>query len=714
MSPNNIDKQKKKITDQRASKLYGFMALIGLIIIVKVLVTQYGAQGEVLRSRAVALNYDTIRLEAFRGDILTHDNRLLATSVPEYEIRMDFQAGAEATRKDVFFSNVDSLSKCLAAMFGDRSAKEYKDFMISEFNKTSRNRFTLISPRRISHMEMLEASEFPQFKLGMNRGGFIPYQRYRRLLPHGSLARRTIGFINSTGTKLGIEGAFDKQLSGTEGKTLMQKISGSVRVPVADSQNQNPIDGDDVVTTIDADIQDIAETALRQQIIEGQADWGCAILMDVSTGDIRAIANLTRHGEDIYEDFNYAMGQSLEPGSTIKLATLINLLEAGAPLDEVYKTNGGITRIGAATVRDSHDVGTVTLEEAFEQSSNIAFALAANKYYGEKELEYANRIKDMGLGSTLDMQIMGEAAPTIYTPEDRRMWNRTTLTNMAYGYALRLTPLHTLCLYNAIANGGDMVRPRLVTMLKHQNDTIETYPVTYMAEDICSDRTVRTVQQCLENVVNNGTGRMLQNPLYSVAAKTGTAQIAQGRHGYTDANGGRHYLASLAGYFPADNPKYSCIVVLKTYNSPGNRRTYYGAALAGPVFKAIADRVYNTSVDWQPPLKTSTNVVMPIKGGNRESDSLRKAMGVTNRSSADQTITEYSYNLNTLTDTMAIVPDVREMGLRDALFSIERSGLRANISGIGAVREQSPLPGDTVERNTRVELILTTEKKQTK
>lgn len=710
---SDIEKQQK--TSARASNIYTAIFIFGILIIIKVLVTQFGQNGDALREKARDLNYKPKELEAFRGDILSHDGRLLASSVPQYEIRMDFQAGSPKNREANFYEKVDSVSRCLADMFKDRTAEEYSEFMKNEFKKSKNNRFTMIAPRRVNYSEMKEISKFPLFNLGMYKSGFIPFQRYQRLLPNGSLARRTIGFTNADGVMLGIEGAFDSTLRGQVGKTMMQKISGSVRVPVADSLNLSPKDGNNVITTIDIDIQDIAETALREQIEIGQADWGCAILMEVETGDIRAIANLSRHEDGIYEDMNYAMGYSLEPGSTIKLATLINLLEVGAPLDEMYNTVNGVLNVGKgrAVVRDSHNVGRVSLETGFEQSSNIVFAMATDNYFGDREAEYAQRLKNMGLGEPLNMQIKGEAKPTIYTPEDKRMWNKTTLVNMAYGYALRLTPLHTLCLYNAVANNGKMVRPRLVTMTKHLNDTIETFPVSYMAEDICSEQTLRTVQQCLENVVTNGTAKMLQNPLYSVAAKTGTAQIAIGRQGYTDADGGRHYLASLAGYFPADNPKYSCIVVLKTYNSPKNRRKYYGSQLAGPVFKAIADRVYNTSVDWQPPIKTTSKIVLPIKGGNLLSDSISRVLGVVGQSSQQRTITNYHSNLNSLNDTLAIVPNVYDMGLRDALFIIESNGLRATVNGVGAVVEQSPQAGDTINRDTPVEITLSNQKPKT-
>lgn len=713
MEPN-IDKQKKHTTDDRASNIYQAMALVGVAIIIKILFTQFGANGEQLRKMSEELNYKSTPLEAFRGDIFSHDSRILATSVPEYEIRMDFQAGSPIRREEIFYSNIDSLSVCLSNMFEDRTAEEYRDFLDKKFKQTKGNRFTMIAPRRVSYLEMIEISKFPQFNLGMNKGGFIPHQIYRRLLPHGSLARRTIGYVNAAGNKLGIEGAFDSLLSGTDGETMMQKISGTVRVPVAHEENKNPINGYDIITTIDVDIQDIAETALAQQLEKGQADWGCAILMEVATGEIRAITNLTRHGDSMYEDYNYAIGQSQEPGSTIKLATLINLLEAGASLDERYDTGSGTMKIGVATVRDSHYVGEVSLREAFNESSNIAFALAANKHFGERQQEYAQRLKDLGLGADLNMQIKGEARSTIYTPEDKRIWNKTTLTNLAYGYALRLTPMHTLCLYNAIANGGDMVSPKLVTMIKHQNDTIEVFPTSYMAENICSDKTVKAVQRCLENVVEFGTARMLKNDQYRVAAKTGTAQIAQGRSGYTDASGGRHYLASLAGYFPADNPKYSCIVVIKTYNSPKNKRTYYGSSLAGPVFKAIADRVYCSSVDWQPSLETAKRIEQPIKGGNLESDQLRESLGIRNTVQQSKKVTNYRSDLSKLNDTIAIVPDVRGLGLRDALFFVERDGLKASISGIGAVVEQNPKAGDTVSRNTKVELIFSETQTQQK
>lgn len=705
--------ERKVIVDKRVGNIYKLMTLLGVIIMAKILFVQYGPEGEQLRSQSLTISHDTAILEAFRGDIFTHDMRLLATSVPEYDIRMDF--ATEGLKREVFMANVDSLSRCLASFFGDRTADEYRNFLTNRYNNSSKTqyRYVRISPRRVSYLEMKEIAEFPIFNLGANRGGFIAEEIYLRLRPYGSLARRTIGFNNSTGTKLGLEGAFDTELKGVDGKTLMQKISGNIKVPIADEQNRSSIDGSDVITTIDANIQDVAETALREQLLKGGADWGCAILMEVATGEIRAITNLTRYDDQLIEDYNYAMGTSLEPGSTIKLATLIALLEEGASLDEIYKTNGGSIRIGAATVRDSHDVGTVTLKEAFEQSSNIAFALAANKHFENREQEYVDYIRKMGLGEDLQMQIPGEAKSIIYSPEDKRIWNKTTLTNMAYGYALRLTPLHTLCLYNAIANNGTMVRPRLVTMLKHHGDTVAQFPVSNMVDNICSPRTVELAQQCLENVVNNGTGRMLQNPQYSVAAKTGTAQIAQGRSGYTDAQGGRHYLASLAGYFPADDPKYSCIVVIKTYNSPRNRRTYYGAALAGPVFKAIAERVYYSSVDWQPPLTPVMGTTQSVKGINNETSELCHELNVR---SADRGrgITEYRKSITNLKDTIAIMPELSGLGLKDALFLLESKGLKVNFSGSGAVVSQSHNAGDTVARNSYIDIILSNREERDK
>ncbi len=712
----------KKAILVRVRVLYVLFFSIGVAIAGKILYIQYGPSGEELRSRGTKISYERVTIEADRGDILSWDGRILATSVPTYEVRMDF--AAQGLADSTFLNNVDSLAYCLSTFFGDRSATAYREKLMNAHRNKKKNRFVLLSPRRVNHLEIKEIAKFPIFRLGQNRGGFIPVQINRRLLPHGSLASRTIGMVNESGTKLGIEGAYDSILRGVNGNVMMQRISGSFRIPVPDELSVDPVDGIDVVTTLDVDVQDVAETALRKQLIAGDADWGTAVLMEVSTGEIRAIANLTRRGEGKYvEDFNYAIGKNFEPGSTFKLASLMTLLdEGGASLDEMFDTRPGTVMVGRAKVVDTHNYGELTLKGVFEKSSNVGFALAVNKYFRDEPERFVNHLRKMGLDKPMDLQIAGEAPAVIRGPEDR-WWDGTTLTMMAYGYALRLSPLKTLSFYNAVANNGKMVRPKFVRELRQYGQTLRSYPTEVMVSSIGSDEVIRQVQEAMRGVVDEGTARyILKNPYYKVAAKTGTAQISlaeiyKGGRGYKDRFGGRHYLATLVGYFPADHPRYSCIVAIKTYHGPGRRGTYYGASLSGPVFRAIADRVYAQSTSWQSPLSErhdKTEQQPPLKPGRV--DEMKRVANRFHISGIDAPRGAMWMNLESrdslppeavsITPHEGTVPDVVGMGLKDAIYLLEKSGLVVSFSGVGVVQTQSFKPGTRVNRGSVISLRL--------
>ena len=382
----------KKSILNRVRMLYILFFAVGVAIAGKILYIQYGPGGESLRSKGERISYERVAIEADRGDVLAWDGRLLATSVPMYEVRMDF--AAQGLADSVFRKYADSLAGALATFFGDKSKNAYLILLNRAYSNKSKNRFTQIAPRRVNHLEIKQISRFPILRLGQNRGGFIPVQINKRLLPNGPMASRTIGRVNEAGRKWGVEGAFDSVLRGTDGNMLMQRISGSFKIPVPDALSVAPVDGIDVVTTLDIDVQDVAENALRKQLELGDADWGTAVLMEVSTGEIRAITNLTRKGEGKFvEDFNYAVGMNLEPGSTFKLASLMTLLDdAGASLEEHYDTGDGRMMIGRARVVDSHACGDVTLREVFEHSSNVGFALAVNKYYKENPRRFVDHL----------------------------------------------------------------------------------------------------------------------------------------------------------------------------------------------------------------------------------------------------------------------------------------------------------------------------------
>ncbi len=708
----------KKSILTRVRMLYLFMFMSGIAIAGKILYLQYGPEGEELRSKGEQISYERVTIPADRGDILANDGRILATSIPMYDIRMDF--AAQGLADSVFNKYVDSLAYSLAQFYGDKSAAAYKNKLVTAHKNKKKNRYTLISPRRINYIELQTVKKFPIFRLGQNKGGFLPVQVNKRLLPHGSMASRTIGMVNASGTKVGIEGAFDTVLKGVDGNVMMQKISGSFRIPVPDELSVEPVDGIDVVSTIDVDVQDVAESALRKQLIDGNADWGTAILMEVETGEIRAISNLTRHSDgSVYEDFNYAIAQNLEPGSTIKLVSLLTLLDdAGASMDEEIDTEGGRAMVGRSRVVDTHNYGTVTLEEAFEVSSNIGFAKIVNKYYKDNPKKYVDHLREMGVDKPLELQIAGEQAPVLRYPGEK-WWDGTTLVNMAYGYALRLTPLKTLSIYNAVANHGKMVRPIFVKELRQYGQTLRTYTTDVMVPRIATEATIEKVQAAMQYVVEEGTGRILKNPRYKVAAKTGTAQIAMGRSGYTDRFGGRHYLATLAGYFPADKPKYSCIVVMKTYIGPGRKGAYYGASLSGPVFKAIADRVYAQNTSWQTPvskIKEKVDEQPSLKSGN-----MQEMRAAARRFKIDyegggrgvewlslQTDDSTGVLYTPVDETSGKVPSVIGMGLKEALFLLEREGLVVTFTGRGTVKSQSIKAGSDVVRGNMISLTLGT------
>ena len=419
----------KKGIFRRVRVLYALFFFVGMLIAGKILYLQYGpkgpaldrksvVKGPALRNKGTTITYERVKLEADRGDVLACDGRILATSVPMYEVRMDF--AANGLIDSVFLRDVDSLAGSLSSFFGDKSKGAYKLMLVNAFRNRKKNRYTLISPRRVNHLEIKQIAKFPLFRLGQNRSGFIARQINKRMLPHGRMAARTIGMVNEAGTRLGIEGAFDSVLRGIDGSVMMQRVSGSFRVPVPDEMNVDPVDGIDVVTTLDVDIQDVAEKALRDQLIAMQADWGTAILMEVATGEIRAMANLTRYSDErVVEDFNYAIGMNLEPGSTEKLASLITLLDdAGASLDETYDTGDGRIVIGRAKVVDSHACGLLTLKGVFEKSSNVGFAMAVNKYYRDDPKRFVDHLCKMGLDQPLGLQIAGEQKPVIRKPGD--------------------------------------------------------------------------------------------------------------------------------------------------------------------------------------------------------------------------------------------------------------------------------------------------------
>jgi cell division protein FtsI (penicillin-binding protein 3) len=686
--------------------MYGFFLLFGIAILVQVFRIQI-VQGQdwIAMAESQTLAYKNI--DALRGNIFADDGSLLATSLPTYEIRMDLKA--EALTDEVFDKGIDSLSLALSDLFKDKSAREYK--LELERARKAGERYHLIK-RRVTYLELKKLREFPIFRKGRYKGGFLYVQKNERARPFKILAARTIGYDREGQKPVGLEGAYDKVLRGTSGKRLMQKIAGGVWMPVNDENEVEPEDGADLYTSIDVNIQDVAEHALMKQLIKHNSDHGCVVLMEVETGLVKAIANLSRNSDGSYsENYNYAIGESTEPGSTFKLVSLVAAMEDGyLDLDDSVDTQGGQVQFYDRVMKDSHEggYGKISVQRVFEVSSNVGTSKLIQKFYGKNPQQFIDRVHKFNIHKPLDLEISGEGAPRIKKPKDKD-WYGTTLPWMSIGYESRLTPLQILTFYNAIANNGKMVKPIFVKEIRKHGRLVKKMPVQVISESICSKETVKKAQKMMEGVVENGTASNLKNATYKIAGKTGTAQIANDKYGYKYESK-VSYQASFCGYFPADNPKYSCIVVV---NAPSNN-VYYGNLVAGPIFKEIADKVYATNLKIHPPLSIEKQLaVMPIsKNGSKEDlrkvlDKLNvKAHGRANENWVKTNAKENAIEIQNLTITSGITPNVVGMSLKDAVYILENKGLLVKVVGKGMIKNQSIPPGQPVQKGNIITLEL--------
>lgn len=684
----------------RVAIIYISLILLAIAIIFKLLSVQV-FQGKKWRELEKELTVKDITVEPNRGDILACDGRLMASSIPFYDIRIDTRA--RGLTDDVFRASIDSLSLCLSRLFQDKSREAYKQEIT--IARKQNKRYYLLK-RKVSYAQLKLMKTFPMFRLGPNKGGLIPEQDNVRFKPHGTLASRTIGNTSKSeeGNIVGIEGAYDSYLRGIKGIRLMQRLSGNVWMPISSSNEVEPEDGDDVTTTIDVNIQDVAENALRKQLTLHNAHHGCAILMEVATGEVKAMANLQKDEDGVYrEKYNYALGESTEPGSTFKLASMIALLEDGyISLEDTVDTGDGTVYYYGKKLRDAEDkgLGKVTMLQAFEHSSNVAISKKVTQFYTGKERQFIDRLYRMKLNQPLGIDIRGEGKPEIKYPGDK-LWSGISLPMMSIGYEVRLAPIHILTFYNAVANDGVMVKPRFVKSISYHGEVVKEFNTEVINSSLCSNSTLKKLKKMLEGVVDSGTAKNLRDSVLRIAGKTGTAQIAKAKGGYVTADG-ISYQASFVGYFPAENPKYTCIVVV---NSPSNS-VYYGNVVAGPVFKEIADKVYSSSLDWHPILKTYRHPVADIpfsKTGYRKDlmtvmDELRipydKSEAKSDWVMTNKDNNRIKYQSRTVIEHL--VPNVVDMGLKDALFLLENAGLKVVVKGRGKVTSQSIAPGTHV------------------
>lgn len=693
----------------RVYLIYFFICLFGVAIISKIFVIQF-SEGEELRAQAERFSTQKFNIEAVRGNIYDANGSLLATSLPYFETGMD--VNTEAISKEYFDENVDSLSVCLANLFKDKSYKDYRKILVRARRDGDR---WVVLHRDVSYTDLQKMKNFPILRRGQNRGGFVYLQTNKRERPFQFLAARTIGKVNENGTgkSYGLEVAYDSILQGKSGMRWKQKIAGNVWRPINDENEVDPEDGNDIVSTIDINVQDVAENSLMNSLKKHGADHGCLVLMEIKTGEVKAIANLKRTKDSSYvENLNYAVGNAVVPGSTFKLPSLIALMEDyNLSLNEKVEVGNGVCFYHNERVADSHPPikPVLTVQEVFEQSSNVGVTKLVTKYYSKDPQKYIDRLYKMNLNTPLNIPIPGEGKPYIKDTDDKS-WSAISMQWISYGYETKITPLQILNFYAAVANDGKMMRPMFVKEIRKRGKAIKTFEPEVINPAICSKATVQKARKMMEGVVLNGTAKSLQAADYQIAGKTGTAQMGM-------VNGKMTYQASFVGYFPADNPKYACIVVV----SAPSGDSYYGGAVAGPVFKDVADKVYSTSLEihkeinavqpqyaltapkvkcgYQPDIE---NVLTILKVKNSSGDDKAEWVSSVNDSlSISLTSRDHEEKLK-----KGIVPNVIGMTAKDVLFLLENNGMRVKLVGSGAVATQSLVAGTPFVKGSQIVLQL--------
>ena len=665
-----------KINTNIITRLYivsFFMLLFASLIIFKLINIQF-TDGDFYREISENREFKKLDIPANRGNIYSQNGRLLATSVPKYDIRFD----ALAASNNNFNKYIEDLSYELGKQFNKPTEYYIKSLTNARLNK---NRYLLIA-RNLGYSEYMKIKNFPLFKLGSFKGGIITEQYTKRDYPIGGIAQRTVGYERyddfGNVTRPGIDGAFGpKYLKGENGSRLYQRIGKGQWKPVEDFNQKEPRDGYDIYTTIDIDIQDTAHFALLEQLEYYEADHGSVIVMETSTGEIRAISNLGRTSEGkYYEKLNYAIGESHEPGSTFKLMAMVAALEDKViDTSDVIDTRNGILSFYGRKVRDSKKggYGKISAAKAFEVSSNTGLVQIINDSYENNPEKFVDRIFNMGLNNKLDLELIGEGKPLFTHPSDKKNWDGLDLPWMAFGYGIQLTPLQTLAFYNAIANNGKLVKPRFLKKVTSFDNVIESFDTEVINPSICSQETIDKVKQMMLNVVEkkHGTAHNIYDKNFSMAGKTGTCQTEYWKS--PDL-----YISSFAGYFPADKPKYSCIVVI---HKPNKLKGYYGNVVAAPVFKKIAQKIYSETPIVQD--QKFSNEINIIKEGDNDTN-------------------PYYMSLNS-----SIMPDLSKMELMDAIALLENFGMKVIIQGKGKKINQSIKKGKRIKKNQKIILRLT-------
>lgn len=709
---------KRKNIVLRFGIIYIIISILFVLVIYKIIQIQFIERDEWM-ALAQKQKITDIIVKPKRGNIYASDGRLLASSIPTYYLYMDLRVPALHQKNgQLFHENIDSLSIALSGYFGDRSVREYKN-MISKAYREGKGSM-LVYPKRVSYSQLLDIRKMPLFRLGRIRSGLYTREFVRRVKPFGSLASRTIGDVypdESKGGRSGLEGSFDDVLVGVPGVSTRQKVANKYMETV----EVEPVDGLDVYTTIDIELQDIAEKALRDTIGALGARSGCAVVMEVKTGEIKAIVNLDldEASGNYYEGVNHALSDQVEPGSTFKIASLMAVLDEGkVKIDDVFDTGNGQLKIANRIMKDHNHhrggYGLLTVEQIIQASSNVGTSLMVMKSFGDKPEAYIERLYDFRLNDSLPLQMKGIGRSWIKHPKkDKNVWYKTSLAWISIGYETKMPPIYTLTFFNAIANNGTMVNPLFVKSVRRNAELVKSYDTQVLKQSICKPSTLESVQRAMLGVVegSHATAKTVRSNIVRIAGKTGTAQISQGSLGYR--TGQTKHNVSFCGYFPADNPLYSCIVVL---TAPSGLPS--GGRMAGSVFKKIAEGTMIVKSRHTPELiaadttRKVPHTLPELKSGY--SASLQKvltAMSIPSKGTesawvkADETESS-DLKLDTYQITKGRVPDVTGMAAKDAFYLLGNLGLDVRIEGRGRVVAQSIKSGTRLGQGEIIELKL--------
>ena len=684
----------------RVKVAFVVVIIISLGIVYSIFDLQF-TEGEFWKSKSENINFKYEKIKASRGNILSDDGSILATSLPFYKVALD----PSIPNKSLLENDLDSLALLLSSFFKDKSKSDYRNNILNA--RKNNRRYLLLNRKKIGYQEKKILTKWPIFREGRLNGGVIFEKMDERYRPFSRLGYRTIGSVdeNNKGT-VGIEYSFNTFLNGMDGEILTQKIAGNYWRPIYNGNEVQPKNGFDVITTVNVNLQDIAESALLKGLKYNDADYGSVILMGVETGEIKAISNFSKNKSGYYtENYNYALQGMHEPGSTFKLASILAYIEeTNRSVYDSIDTGEGEFKFYSELMKDHKPggYGKITIKEIFEKSSNIGVAKMIDETFNNSPQKFLDYLKTFGFDDNFNFQIFGSSKPQIKSSKDST-WSKVSLPWIAHGYELMLTPLHTLSFYNAVANNGKYVEPRIVKEIRNANRIIEKFDNS-KTKKIADLKSINTVKKLLEGVVENGTADNIKHSNYKIAGKTGTAKkVVNGRY----AN---RYYTSFAGFFPSEDPKYSCIVVI---DNP-KRYRIYGSDVAAPVFKEIADKIFISDEKYFQEIKKGDfKFTFPqIRAGYRQDlVYLSNNLSLSNHSVSDSEwvrtkLIDNSIYWESINSKNHLVPNVVGMTLKDAIYILESRGLKVSFAGRGRVRKQNISPGKLIKNYKSISISL--------